>query len=1159
VNTIKDSHTYRVWRISLFSGFTILALLLSLIIPRTLAANETTTDQFAVLVINNYEDNITGNIERIKQIFPDADIQYLQNDNESTQINRTNCNNTNSSNSTVLESPASPASDGTDILDDTIHYTIPSSYNIDPYKGDALATVKLFQYPGRNGLDLDLNLHYTSNVYNTSNNQNNVSQAQWVGMGWSTGGGTIYKDFGKDAESADDDALYIAALGFDTEKLVGIGNNRYKTRFEDYSEITYVPDTDPTKAYWMIKSTAGLTYKFSSKRYTTLPHVYCNTAHDTTGTCGPNCGSRASISQSHCSLSLTVTPYAWDLTRIEDRYGNYVELNYTTITGASGLHFAGTVESVVMYEMQGMCDWCSDSCTRTNYNTYSVSYTKESYISSIADSSGRKLVFVLGTVNRTDVGAHNKLYTNENLCGPLSWYEPQDYMLSKYLEKILAYDSDGALIEGYKLRYDYLNGSPAQKLVLSSVSKLNLTDQNQQMTTASFRYYPLENPVAKGSIEEMTNLLGGKIYYAYEPKTFEFLNGARVTPDYSGFRIKAVYSDDNTGNIKTTKYSYTNGNFNTENKENSYVGYQKVIISYPDNGYEKLLFYNSVDQADCQECPYLKNMPYPQIMDGTLYRKETYDNNGKKLSINEISWEAAPIVYTGFTSYDKRKVQETSNLQGVPKNITYTYMQNNTVSNNGKPRKIIESAPGQTKITYLTYAYELNPIMQQKMLLDQVAVMLVGSANSNFTQNGISSTNINYARKMNWSNTTLPLLTSEMEWRDTDKDKNIDPDEFMTTKRYTYDPYGNVVSMINTMNLNTSWAYQNGIFQSQENNNLLGMVWSSNYDDAGNLLSNTDANNQITIKTYDEYNRPQRVVRPLDTHNSPSMTFTYALNNPKGNLIHNPSFELGVVEWGSPLNQQDKIVSGSSCISSDSSCARAVKGNWGFGQKLTLEPNTQYTLSYWTKLYNYPNGTRVAICADNESWCGQKYVSCGAIPTSTWKQVSCSFTTGANTNNNPSMVIMIGSDGYNNSQYNFVDDLRLVKATETAPSVIIRKKLQDSPLTYIEARTVYDGFGKDIRKEYEDGSDDIVLLTYYDSMNRKTAESTPTGEFTRYTYESSPLVRQVQIVKPGMTIPSRMSYGSWNGTSTINSYDELGIQTRRYYDAYGNLIRVDIN
>ncbi len=153
-------------------------------------------------------------------------------------------------------------------------------------------------------------------------------------------------------------------------------------------------------------------------------------------------------------------------------------------------------------------------------------------------------------------------------------------------------------------------------------------------------------------------------------------------------------------------------------------------------------------------------------------------------------------------------------------------------------------------------------------------------------------------------------------------------------------------------------------------------------------------------------------------------------------------------------------------------CVKAIKGNLELYQPLTLEPNTEYILSYWSLLGNYSEGTRITICSDNDlSYCGETYfgsLGCDGNVTEDWNQTKCVFTTPDSTNDNPKLVITAGSGNLDLSLYNYVDDVELRKTGEGN----IAFKFDTQP----DSRN-YDGTDTGISIENISGSESTMTAT----------------------------------------------------------------------------------
>lgn len=1098
-------------------------------------------DIFDLFYSENYLQDIDGNNNLLSELFPGLDVGLTLNiSNETVYINNTN--ETQNLSKSLMDSNSANG------IDEAITFKLDLQSEINLFRGDSQVTYEIINLPGKNDLNVNLNMFYSSEIYNFTEAGIEGGQPSWVGMGWSLAYGSIIKDFGDEQWETSDDKLYISALGYGTEELIPIGNGHYTTRFNRNFKIFY----DSNNQQWIVTDLDGKKYYFANTRVNTvLNAANCNAAGGgIIGYCDYSCGHTFAVSAVTCrEPSVRVSPYAWDLTKIEDVYGNEINIYYENDLTTKTLHYPSTIatNTPVMYNGYN-CNQCAPEFFTCSYSNLNVGYTKESYMDYIIDTIGRKIVFELGTEDRIDIPQPS----NNNLGGVCPGFnEPQFYRLNKYLNKIKVYDENQNLVAIYDLNYKYLQDGDINKLVLDSIQRLNPENIAEGLPKTYFSYYDLDSEEGRGRIYEMDNYLGGRILYDYEPKNYEFINGVSTNEESRGLRVKDEIKFDNNENIFYSTYDYKNGNLDTSNPLNNVIGYQKVTRANPGNGYEENYFYNDLDNSDCLWCPDDSITNFNEL-DGKLYLKKVFAEDNKLIIKHEIDWEAYKS--SAINSFQRRKTYEVEYYRNLKKSLTLEY--DGLI--NGKPRMITEEGSGLVKTTYRTYAYELYPELESLNLINKVAIEMMGDSNSDFISTGVGSQNIEYLKMHEWVlDNDKPYPKKEYIWDDIDEDMMVDSDEMILIKDSNYDSYGNILSFTNSRGLINTWAYDtNYLFKTSESNNLIGNLMHKTHNTLGKTLTSTDANGYITQSIWDPYYRLEKLIRPGDSFSSPSYEIEYNNYDYGPNLIDDTSFEDSGSSWNNyPLEShvtQD-------CNSGDG-CAKAIKGNWNLKQPLLgkFQPDTQYVLSYWSKIGDrLPdlNSTRVVIGSDDDvGWTGEKYVSCGFSVTEEWRYHECIFTTPPDVDNNPVIHLMIGSDGLDEGLYNYVDDV-VIKKKYPNPNIILTSKIDDG--INMVKRTYFDGFSNKIRNEIENDNQDIIVDFEYNDRGLKTLESLPTGETLRTEYENNPIGNVKRIYLPGLNTYSEIIYGGSTGQLTTNSIDELNRFTREYSNIFGDTTKVE--
>ncbi|MHA1872770.1 MAG: RHS repeat-associated core domain-containing protein [Candidatus Heimdallarchaeaceae archaeon] len=183
--------------------------------------------------------------------------------------------------------------------------------DVDLYTGSLFVNYPLKSLPGRNGMNAQLSLSYNSYI----NQSMEPYKQSPIGLGWSYHYGFIYRDMNNTA-SLDDDTFYLVMPGSTTrEKLIyaeDISENEklFTTEFEKHWIIIAQISDDPYNIAgiinWTLRDGRGRLYYFNHQRFTI--------------------GTYQSFEDYQWYGKRIV--YQWDLTKIEDLFGNKVTLDY---------------------------------------------------------------------------------------------------------------------------------------------------------------------------------------------------------------------------------------------------------------------------------------------------------------------------------------------------------------------------------------------------------------------------------------------------------------------------------------------------------------------------------------------------------------------------------------------------------------------------------------------------------------------------------------------------------------------------------------------------------------------------------------------------------------------------------------------------------------
>ncbi|MBD3343515.1 MAG: hypothetical protein GF401_00460 [Chitinivibrionales bacterium] len=191
------------------------------------------------------------------------------------------------------------------------------SGGVNLYSGDAAFTHPLFTLQGRGGLNTNLILKYSSNVYLNVRCRNDKAPAGWVGLGWRLDFGSIQCNHNGTANFRDDEYYWISPEGVRQEIIwveESAGVWSYYLKDKPYWKIER-KDLDQTledAEGWILTSPDGTKYKygqqdFSRETYATR-YVFCwvNTGYIGQGV--------------PYSDEIELYAHHWDLAEIEDVY-----------------------------------------------------------------------------------------------------------------------------------------------------------------------------------------------------------------------------------------------------------------------------------------------------------------------------------------------------------------------------------------------------------------------------------------------------------------------------------------------------------------------------------------------------------------------------------------------------------------------------------------------------------------------------------------------------------------------------------------------------------------------------------------------------------------------------------------------------------------------
>ncbi|MBW1928939.1 MAG: RHS domain-containing protein [Deltaproteobacteria bacterium] len=359
------------------------------------------------------------------------------------------------------------------------------------------------------------------------------------------------------------------------------------------------------------------------------------------------------------------------------------------------------------------------------------------------------------------------------------------------------------------------------------------------------------------------------------------------------------------------------------------------------------------------------------------------------------------------------------------------------------------------------------------------------------------------------------------------------------TRAYTYDEAGNVVSETDEEGNVTTYEYD-ALNRLIKTTDPMGGVIERTYDDRGNLIQLKDANGNITTYEYDRNNRLTRVIRPMGQET----IYEYdgagnrtAVNDAKGQRIEyvyneiNRLVEVRCFEAGDHQSAvktvhftYDKL---GNIVGYDDGTTSGTYTYDDLSRKVSETVNYgpfSKTIGYTyygnglKKTFTDPSGTTYTYSFDENN----RLASIG-IPG------KGEVTYSAYHWNSPSRISLPGGSS---TEYTYVPLMRIkgILAKDPGQNAQVSRQYEYSPV------------GNITTKETEHGQ-----YTYqYDKLYRLIEATNPSLDNESYTYDLL-----------GNRLSSSSTTGTWsyNGNNELLSYDGISFQ----YDANGNTIQKNAN
>jgi hypothetical protein len=347
-----------------------------------------------------------------------------------------------------------------------------ASNSVNLFTGDVALPIPLISLPGRNGLDIQVGITYTSQVQHTVNIWNLEAPTGVLGLGWSMDLPKIVCDH-KQTGTRIDDEYYLIEGGVSNKLVRTISGsdaqgsyNVYETLNYQFWRIRYY--FDPVEYgsggsganKWEIVKEDGTKYVYGDKlsNRKTVQWMVC---------WGNWIGSSAQT-QGQSRMA-----FVWNLSEIINRWGEKITYEYEQEE-----QFVGS--------------------------TAGLKHTEASYIGKITNPQGHSIVF----------GYKNKQHPYF-LEPHIEKAEPdayQEFYEKKYLDKIEVRSTGNIKMLEIGFSYGIINaGTEAAKMLLTGIIQKNA--MGTALPGLYFQYFPNGN--YKGMLEKVTYPGGGSVTYTY--------------------------------------------------------------------------------------------------------------------------------------------------------------------------------------------------------------------------------------------------------------------------------------------------------------------------------------------------------------------------------------------------------------------------------------------------------------------------------------------------------------------------------------------------------------------------------------------------------------------------------------------------------------------
>jgi RHS repeat-associated protein len=326
--------------------------------------------------------------------------------------------------------------------------------------------------------------------------------------------------------------------------------------------------------------------------------------------------------------------------------------------------------------------------------------------------------------------------------------------------------------------------------------------------------------------------------------TIEYISSSDLDNNYLPFKmqtVKSITTTDNQGHTAKKSFSYQGKVYNSLERE--FYGFEEVSVTDEVTGFKTTTHYLMDD-----------------IFHGCMSWQKTVDSSGKLVSKTENTvWDKKDYGNGRYFRYVKTNIATRYNGAGnFLSNVTSRYDYDDYGNQLYQGVSTSDGINTFTRTEYLN-----NPTT---WLLGQPQRVRVAETDPDLGGTVLRESQITYDIARPWLTYQKKAIHRE------------GGTEYEYTTSYSYDSYGNVVTITDPRGKTTTINYDasSGMFPNVTTNAITHTITRTFYPETGNVHTETDPNNQTTTFTYDHFNRPETVTYP-DTSQK---IYTYHIKAP---------------------------------------------------------------------------------------------------------------------------------------------------------------------------------------------------------------------------------------------------------------------------------------